>query len=130
MCIHTVTLPVEFPRLSRVFESLWNSGFARIFLWLGPGSTTRSLFDSREEREDIQRLFYDLGIVYGLTAMSRIALEYGVLGVVAYSLIVFLLARMSWIYYKYENDPYWKAFAAGSVGFSFSMLFFFFAYSA
>ena len=60
--------------------------------------------------------------------MSLIALEYGVLGGVAYSLIIFLFARMCWRYYKYENDPYWKAFAAGSLGFAFSVLFFSFAY--
>jgi hypothetical protein len=35
---------------------------------------------------------------------------------------------MSWRYYFFEQDPYWKAFAAGSVGFSFSMIFFYIAY--
>jgi hypothetical protein len=36
---------------------------------------------------------------------------------------------MCWRYYQAESDPYWQAFAAGSVGFAFSMLFFYFAYA-
>lgn len=114
----------------RVSEKLWNSGIAGLFFGVGPGSTTLSLLDNRKKRESFQRHFDEFRIDYGLTALGKIALEYGILGVVAYSLIILLLARMSLILYKYENDPYWKAFAAGSVGFAFSMLFFFFSYSA
>ena len=112
----------------RVVEALWNSGFAGFFFGFGPGSTTPSLFDSPEERKSVQKLFDRFMIGYGLTPINRIAFEYGVFGVVAFSLIVFLFARMCWRYYKIEVDPYWKAFAAGSVGFAFSMLFFYFAY--
>ena len=112
----------------RISEVLWNSGLAVLFFGFGPCSTTPSLFDSQEDRENVQALFDKLKVGYGQTSMSKIALEYGVLGVVTFSLIVFLFARMCWTYYKYQNDPYWKAFAAGSVGFAFSMLFFFFAY--
>jgi hypothetical protein len=114
----------------RVSEILWNSGFVGLFLGVGPGSTIQSILDTREDRELFQRRFAEFKIGYGLTAMTQIALECGVLGVIAYGLIALLFARMCLKYYKNENDPYWKAFAAGSVGFAFSMLFFFFSYSA
>jgi hypothetical protein len=114
----------------RVFEILWNSGVGGLLFGTGPGSTTPSIFDTWEEKKDFWERFAEFKIGYGLTAMSKIALEYGMLGVVAYSLIVFLLARMCLRYYKDENDPYWKAFAGGSVGFAFSILFFSFAYNA
>ena len=112
----------------RVFEIMWESGIPGVLFGVGPGSATLSMFDTWEERERFQRRFAEFRIGYGLTSMTKIALEYGLLGVIAYSLIVILLARMSLRYFKHENDPYWKAFAAGSVGFAFSMLFFFFAY--
>ena len=112
----------------RVFEILWNSGLTGVFFGVGPGSATISSFDTRKKRKDFWRRYSEFKIDYGLTTMSKIAIEFGVLGVVAYSLIVFLFARMCLKYYKYENDPYWRAFAAGSVGFAFSMLFFFFTY--
>ncbi len=118
----------RYSTTKRIFETLWNSSLAELFFGVGPGSTTQSLFDSPKDRKNVQKVFDRFKIRYGLTSMNRIAFEYGVLGVVAYSLMVLLFARMCWRYYQYEVDPYWKAFAAGSVGFAFSMLFFFFAY--
>lgn len=111
----------------RVFEKLLESDFPQFFFGVGPGSTTSSIFDSATARA--QSTLDRFGIGYGLTSMTRIAIEYGVLGVIAYGLIIVLCARMCWKYFKYEVDPYWKAFAAGSVGFAFSMFFFFVAYS-
>ena len=87
-------------------------------------------FDTWEDRELLRYVLMSLRSIMASLRLAKIALEYGVLGVVAYSLIIFLFARMCGRYYKYENDPYWKAFAAGSLGFAFSMLFFFFAYRA
>ena len=113
----------------RVFESLVEFRTSRSYsLALGRVLQHYPYLIHGEERRSSET-FSEFKIGYGFTSMSRIALEYGVLGVVAYSLIVFLFARMCWRYYKYENDPYWKAFAAGSVGFAFSMLFFSFAYT-
>ena len=119
----------RFSTTIRVFESLWKSGLMQLLFGFGPGSTTLTIFDSPEASEEVQRFLEEIGIYYGFTSMNRIALEYGLFATASYSLIVLLLARMCWIYYNCEIDPYWKAFGAGSVGFSFSMLFFFFAYS-
>lgn len=113
----------------RIFESLLDLGFAQVFFGVGPGSITPSLFDSAGEAGRTQQTLDRFRITYGLTSMNKIAIEYGVLGVIAYGLIIVLCARMCWKYFKYEVDPYWKAFAAGSVGFAFSMFFFFVAYS-
>jgi len=113
----------------RVFGGLWSSGLDKLLIGFGPGSITPSLLDSSADIRRINMNLFDrFKIIYGWTSMTRIAFEYGILGVLAYSLIVILLARMCWRYYKYETDPYWRAFAAGSVGFAYSMLFFFFAY--
>ncbi len=118
----------RYSTTKRILENLWDSGPVKLFFGFGPGLATPSLFDSAEERINIRKFFESLRIAYGMTPMTRIALEYGILGAIAYSLIVFLFARMCLRYYQYEVDAYWKAFAAGSVGFAFSMLFFFFAY--
>lgn len=112
----------------RVFESLWNSGVERFLLGFGPGFNTPSLFESRIEKEQRMKQMDEFMIAYGWTPMTKIVFEYGIFGGLSYTLILLALSGMCWKYYKSEIDPYWKAFAAGSVGFSFSMLFFFFAY--
>jgi hypothetical protein len=112
----------------RVFEWLLNSGGGRLFFGFGPGIYTPSLFDSPREKKRFEERKKEFMIGYGMTPVSRIALEYGILGILFYTIIVFNLAGMCWKYYKLETDSYWKAFAAGSVGFSFSMLFFYFGY--
>jgi hypothetical protein len=96
---------------------------------LGPGSTTPSILDPPHEKDRIERFYDRFKIAYGVTPMTRIALEYGLTGVVVFSFLLFSYARISWKYYMAEDSAYWKAFAAGSVGFAFSMIFFFIAYS-
>ena len=118
----------RYSTTKRIIEKLWDSGPVKLFFGFGPGSATPSLFDSAEEKMNRLKFFEMLRVAYGLTTMTMIALEYGILGVIAFGLIIFLFARMCLRYYQYEVDPYWKAFAAGSVGFAFSMLFFFLAY--
>ena len=118
----------RYSTTKRILENLWDSGPVKLFFGFGPGLATPSLFDSAEDRINRGKFFESLRIAYGLTPMTRIALEYGILGAIAFGLIVFLFTRMCLRYYQYEADPYWKAFAAGSIGFAFSMLFFFLAY--
>jgi hypothetical protein len=114
----------------KAFQVLIDSGFPQFFFGIGPGSTTSSMFDSPEaNRPGLLWVMNEFDIKYGFTSLVRIAIEYGVLGVIAFGVIVLSFCRMSWKYYLLEVDPYWKAFAAGSVGFAFSMLFFFVAYS-
>ena len=103
-------------------------GFVNFLFGLGPGSLTPSIFDSFHNRERILSPQRTLKFKYGVTTASRLAVEYGLFGVFTYGLLIYLCACMCLKYYKCEVDPYWRAFAAGSVGFAFSMLFFFFTY--
>ena len=112
----------------RVFEVLSDAGLSRLFFGLGPGFITKSIFDSDKDKKQFQEHRKQLKILYGWTSMSKIAIEYGILGVFAYLLIIFQFAGMCWKYYRTEVDPYWRSFAAGSVGFAFAMIFFFFTY--
>jgi len=112
----------------RIFTKLWEGGFTEIFFGIGPGMLTGSILDPKKQKKNIAAVKDRYKFQYGLTAMTRLAIEYGVFGIIIFVLILILLARMSWKYYKFETDPYWKAFAAGSVGFAYSTLFFFFAY--
>ena len=112
----------------RTFETLWDSGLTVFFFGFGPGATTVSIFDSAKSKEKVKDFFGRIKIAYGLTTLTKIGLEYGVLGILIFSSIIIVFIRMCIRHYKHENNPYWKAFAIGSVCFSFSMFFFFFGY--
>jgi len=112
----------------RIFTVLWDGGIDRLFFGVGPGARTISLFDARDDRKRVNELEYRYGIGYGITSMNWIALEYGLLGVMAFALIPIAFCIMCRRQYKWETDPYWRAFAGGSMGFAFSMLAFFVIY--
>jgi hypothetical protein len=114
----------------RVINALWESGIEQVLLGFGPGFATLSVFDTKESRDYYERQFDKLKIGYGITTITQIALEYGFLGVLVFTWMLVKLSQTCWSLYKLETDPYWRAFAAGSVGFSFSMLFFAYAYHA
>jgi hypothetical protein len=113
---------------SRILQRLWEEGFPRNFFGFGPGSFTTSILDPTTQ-DAATKLVVDLNVYYGLTSFNRIALEYGFLGALIFTLMLFYFIRISRIYYRLESDRYWKAFAAGSVGFCISMFFFYFMYS-
>ena len=108
----------------RVIEILKDSGVTQILLGVGPGSTTPSFLDSKTEREAFERRYETFKIAYGLTSINRIALEYGLAGVLIFISMLVGLTRMCLKLHRIETEPYWKAFAAGSVWFSFAMFFF------
>jgi hypothetical protein len=113
----------------RIFKTLWEKGYVNLFFGIGPGMFTASILDPEGQKKNIANVKDQFKFNYGLTAMTRVAIEYGLFGTITLILIFALYARMSWKYYKSEKNPYWSAFAAGSVGFTFSTIFFFFAYS-
>jgi hypothetical protein len=120
----------RYSTTKRIFGTILKSDLAKISFGFGPGRMTSSILESKEEKKERERfLLKELRIWYGVTSLTRIAVEYGILGVFAFSLIPITLGRMCLRYYRYESDRYWKAFAAGSIGFSFSMLFFFTCYN-
>jgi hypothetical protein len=109
----------------RVFQVLKDSGISHSMFGFGPGSYTYTAFDSPKLRFKRSRIFK---IRYGITPIALIAIEYGLFGVIVYFLMIIHFTSLCMKYYKLETDPYWKAFAAGSTGYAFLMLFFFFAY--
>lgn len=112
----------------RTMQILAEKGLAQLLFGIGPGSTTGSALDSAEGKAQFAKKFSELEITYGMTTMTKIALEYGVAGVIAFSSMLLILVRTCLRWYKLEFEPYWKAFAAGSIAFGFSMLFFAFGY--
>ena len=122
----------SFGRLSttiRVFQILNDKGKIKLLFGVGPGVTTKPTLGNKTTRLEFEKRFDEFKIHYGLTPMNRIALEYGIIGIVIFGWMLVVFSVKSWRLYNYETDPYWKAFAAGSVGFAFYFLFLFFAYS-
>jgi hypothetical protein len=113
----------------RTLGILTEKGLGRFFFGIGPGSTTPSALDSEKSREHFQAKLDELQIGYGMSTMVRIALEYGFAGVLGFSIMLLIFAHTCLKWHMVEFDPYWKAFAAGSIAFSFSMIFFAFGYS-
>jgi len=46
----------------------------------------------------------------------------GYIGAFVYFLIFYLILRKSLYYFKIEEEPYWRAFDLGMIGFSFIMI--------
>jgi hypothetical protein len=112
----------------RIIEILMDAGPIQILIGVGPGATTPSLFDSKKERENFEQQYDEFKISYGFTTINRIGLEYGFAGVIIFSSMLVSLTLMCLKVYRKETEPYWRAFAAGSLWFSLSMIFFAFAY--
>jgi hypothetical protein len=107
------------------FDQVWNGGIAPLFFGYGPGCLTMSILNGGPIDPRIVRI----GGSYGKTGMTFILTEYGLFGLIALSLMFFIFAHMCWKWYNYEEKPYWKAFATGSLVFAISNLFIFFAYN-
>jgi hypothetical protein len=106
------------------FSYLKDGGFGKFLFGYGPGVLTQSIIYNQN---DPRLITFKLG--YGMTPLTKIALEYGVLGIIFYGLIIITFLRMCLKYYSIETDPYWKAFAAGSLGLAFFMIFLFCFYN-
>ena len=121
----------SFGRIStakRTIEILAESGIPQLIFGLGPGIATKSLLDSKKEREEFDQHYDSFKIGYGRTTISSIALEYGIAGVLIFSAMLFSLTLMCFKLYQKETEAYWRAFASGSLWFSLSMVFFAFSY--
>lgn len=114
----------RFSTLVNTFTTLKDAGFSKFLFGYGPGAHTDSII---AYASDPRLTKFKLG--YGMTPLTKTALEYGVLGIIVYGLIIVTFLRMCWKYYLIETDPYWKAFAVGSLGLAFFMIFLFCAYN-
>jgi hypothetical protein len=114
----------RFSTLVNTFKILKDSGFAQLSLGFGPGAYSYSILD-----KSIDPRLAKLKAGYGMTPLTYIVIEYGILGLITYGLIIVTFLCMCWKYYFYETDPYWRAFAAGSLGLALFMVFLFCAYN-
>ena len=106
------------------FKTAWANGVGNFFIGHGPGTMSTSAlnkkFDPRVEF---------VGGSYGNTGVTLLLMEYGLLAVLIFFMIftVFIYRCLEWC--GSENDPYWKAFAVGSVVFASLNMFCYLFYS-
>jgi len=104
----------------RIFSVMTNDGFERFLLGFSPGSYTESRFSSSKTRRDLVNKFK---IIYGLTPLGYIQIEYGFLGVMIYFSILSSLFMRCVSGWRKETDVFWKMFLFGSSSFAFTMIF-------
>ena len=109
------------------FDTIWKGGLPHFCFGYGPGSLIASILSKRPTSTDgsIVRISRS----YGKTGMVLILTEYGLFGLIPLGLMFVIFAHMCWKWYNYEKEPYWKAFAVGSLVFAFSEMFMFFVYN-
>lgn len=97
-----------------------------ILFGFGPGSLTGSHLDDRRWYDKRIRPIYES---YGKTGLVFILIEYGLMGLIGITSILLIFIYRCWKWYKYEKEPYWKAFAMGSLVFAVYSAFIFFCYN-
>jgi len=116
----------RFATTMLVFDQIWNGGLVPVFFGYGPGCLTKSILHGGP---NVDPRIVRISGSYGKTGMTFILTEYGLFGVIALGLMFCIFAHMCWKWYNYEKEPYWKAFAVGSLVFALLNLFIFFAYN-
>ncbi len=91
----------------------------------GPGLFIKSGLTRSTYKEGLK----EIGIAYGVTGFGWLILQVGILGVICYLLLIWMLFRFVKNIYKQIKDPYWKAITVGSFGVFIVIMFDFFAYS-
>jgi hypothetical protein len=114
----------RFATTKLVVETLVNHGILKLCFGYGPGAQTETRFSSRGK----PAYFSDMKIGYGITPLSFLLIEYGLLGALTYLYFMASLFFMCAKFWKSERDPYWKAISFGSVAFAFTMIMLWFSY--
>jgi hypothetical protein len=103
-----------------IYDFLKRSGIQTTLLGFGPGRFMKSVFEPYDTRYTKQT--DELGVEYGITGLSWLALQVGYLGgIVWLSFIVYAVIR-TYTYFVHEKDKYWRAFYLGMTSFSFLVL--------
>ncbi|NWF75463.1 MAG: hypothetical protein HXY53_02645 [Nitrospirae bacterium] len=104
----------RIPSTITTFETLTKSP-ELFLLGYGPGSMMKSFFKEFDTKELATR---PIDIIYGVTELVLIPIEYGYLGFLIYYLVpLFLLFKINLIFYQNIDDIYWK-----TISFSFSSI--------
>lgn len=103
----------RIPSTITTFETLAKSP-GLFLLGYGPGSLIKSFLKEYDTKELGTR---PIDIIYGVTEMVLIPIEYGYLGFMFYYLLpLFLLFKMNLKFYKNIEDVYWKTISFGFSG--------------
>lgn len=102
-----------------VFNLLSESGPLHFAFGFGPGVILKSMFGSYDRGENLEKRF---GIRYGESGLSWLAIQVGYLGAFLFFLFLYIFLKESYLYFRQEDDQYWKSVASGMVGFTFIYL--------
>jgi len=102
-----------------ILKSLYNKGAINFLFGLGPGSLLKSMFEDLNQRD---QAISELGVLYGDNGLSWLGLQVGYLGAFVFFILLYLIFKVSVIFYKREKDPYWQAFGLGITAFSLIMI--------
>ena len=108
------------------FKQLCEDGFANFVFGYGPGAMTPSVLNKAGGYDP--RVWRIAGS-YGITGLVYIWIEYGLFGVILICTLFVCFFWRNWEWYQSAEDPYWKAFAAGSIVFCILNLFIFITYN-
>lgn len=98
-----------------VWRHLHERGLTQVLIGEGPGSYLQSFISSRDrQREKLARL----GIGYGLTGLTWMMLQMGLVGALAWTGFYLSMFRLLLKHARREADPYWKAFLVGTMAFT------------
>ncbi len=107
------------PTNIRIFNYIHKSGLLSSLFGFGPGTIIASAFDNFDRKDVLKTRF---NVEYGVTDFTWLILQVGYLGAILYFLLLYLMLRKSIYYFKIEENPYWKSFGLGMIGFSFIVL--------
>jgi O-antigen ligase len=116
----------RFSTTKMTFGYLFEESFIRICLGYGPGVLTRL---SHKVIEEYKTREEKIAGSYGHTGAINIVMDSGIIGLVLILIIYSAFLNNCLKLYKKEKDPYWKAFASGSLFFSIVNIFMFLCYN-
>lgn len=109
------------------FKYLWEEGIITFSFGYGPGIINKLTHYTLNKKYET-RMEKIVGS-YGKTGAVYVVTQYGVFGLTSIIIIFSIFLRKSWQLYVKEKEPYWKAFASGSLFFACVNLFIFVSYN-
>ena len=102
-----------------MINGLYKGGPISILIGFGPGSILKSMFKSFNLRGEV---YQEFGVSYGVNGISWLIVQVGLLGLVFFTLLLYLILRKSYFLFTQEKDAYWSSFGLGVSMFSFELL--------
>lgn len=117
----------RFATTKKLFKYLWEEDFVTMCFGYGPGVISKIMYNTGEleYKSNIEKIAGS----YGKTGLVYITAEYGIIGMILITIIYSIFLRNSYKLLKIEKEPYWRAFASGSLFFSCIAMFIFIFYN-